>query len=126
MLTKCEEEIMSLLWQTDEPLTSSEIVEKSVNKTWKKSYINVLINSLLKKGMIKVVGIKQSKTNYARTFAPGMSKNAYAIKQITTKSCLSEDEIPNLFLALLDEVKNIDTLDEIEAMINKYRQDMVS
>ena len=46
MLTKSEEEIMYLLWDLDEPLTSSEIVKKAVNKTWKKSYINLLINSL--------------------------------------------------------------------------------
>ena len=80
MLTKSEEEIMYLLWDLDEPLTSSEIVKKAVNKTWKKSYINLLINSLLKKDMIKVVGVKQMTKNYARTFVPTMTKDAYAIK----------------------------------------------
>ena len=30
MLTKSEEEIMYLLWDLDEPLTSSEIVKKAV------------------------------------------------------------------------------------------------
>ena len=79
MLTKSEEEIMYLLWDLDEPLTSSEIVKKAVNKTWKKSYINLLINSLLKKDMIKVVGVKQMTKNYARTFVPTMTKDAYAI-----------------------------------------------
>ena len=68
MLTKSEEEIMYLLWDLDEPLTSSEIVKKAVNKTWKKSYINLLINSLLKKDMIKVVGVKQMTKNYAQYF----------------------------------------------------------
>ena len=76
MLTKSEEEIMYLLWDLDEPLTSSEIVKKAVNKTWKKSYINLLINSLLKKDMIKVVGVKQMTKNYARTFVPTMTKDA--------------------------------------------------
>ena len=74
MLTKSEEEIMYLLWDLDEPLTSSEIVKKAVNKTWKKSYINLLINSLLKKDMIKVVGVKQMTKNYARTFVPTMTE----------------------------------------------------
>ena len=85
MLTKSEEEIMYLLWDLDEPLTSSEIVKKAVNKTWKKSYINLLINSLLKKDMIKVVGVKQMTKNYARTFVPTMTKDAYAIKQISDR-----------------------------------------
>ena len=88
MLTKSEEEIMYLLWDLDEPLTSSEIVKKAVNKTWKKSYINLLINSLLKKDMIKVVGVKQMTKNYARTFVPTMTKDAYAIKQIRTDRIL--------------------------------------
>lgn len=59
MLTKSEEEIMNLLWEVGEPLASSEIVSKSVNRTWRKSYINLLINSLLNKQMIEVVGVKQ-------------------------------------------------------------------
>ncbi len=74
MLTKSEEEIMNLLWEVGEPLASSEIVSKSVNRTWRKSYINLLINSLLNKQMIEVVGVKQMTKNYARTFQPTMSK----------------------------------------------------
>ena len=74
MLTKSEEEIMNLLWEVGEPLASSEIVSKSVNRTWRKSYINLLINSLLNKQMIEVVGVKQMTKNYARTFQPTMSR----------------------------------------------------
>ena len=81
MLTKSEEEIMSLLWEVGEPLASSEIVSKSVNRTWRKSYINLLINSLLNKQMIEVVGVKQMTKNYARTFQPTMSKYAYSVKR---------------------------------------------
>ena len=82
MLTKSEEEIMNLLWEVGEPLASSEIVSKSVNRTWRKSYINLLINSLLNKQMIEVVGVKLMTKNYARTFQPTMSKYAYSVKQI--------------------------------------------
>ena len=96
MLTKSEEEIMYLLWDLDEPLTSSEIVKKAVNKTWKKSYINLLINSLLKKDMIKVVGVKQMTKNYARTFVPTMTKDAYAIKQISDRPNFADSDIPSL------------------------------
>ena len=42
MLTKSEEEIMYLLWDLDEPLTSSEIVKKAVNKTWKKKSLLII------------------------------------------------------------------------------------
>ena len=102
MLTKSEEEIMYLLWDLDEPLTSSEIVKKAVNKTWKKSYINLLINSLLKKDMIKVVGVKQMTKNYARTFVPTMTKDAYAIKQISDRPNFADSDIPTLFSELIE------------------------
>ena len=110
MLTKSEEEIMYLLWDLDEPLTSSEIVKKAVNKTWKKSYINLLINSLLKKDMIKVVGVKQMTKNYARTFVPTMTKDAYAIKQISDRPNFADSDIQmflmSLRLSLKSAVKN--------------------
>ena len=40
--SKSEEEIMYLLWDLDEPLTSSEIVKKAVNKTWKRVTLTFL------------------------------------------------------------------------------------
>lgn len=42
MLTKSEEEIMYLLWDLDEPLTSSEIVKKAVTKHGKRVTLTFL------------------------------------------------------------------------------------
>ena len=115
MLTKSEEEIMYLLWDLDEPLTSSEIVKKAVNKTWKKSYINLLINSLLKKDMIK---------NYARTFVPTMTKDAYAIKQISDRPNFADSDIPTLFSELIERTESSDVFDELEALLKKRREEL--
>ena len=101
MLTKSEEEIMNLLWEVGEPLASSEIVSKSVNRTWRKSYINLLINSLLNKQMIEVVGVKQMTKNYARTFQPTMSKYAYSVKRIFSQKGFKEENIPDLFAEII-------------------------
>ena len=40
--------------------------------------------------MIKVVGVKQMTKNYARTFVPTMTKDAYAIKQISDRPNFAE------------------------------------
>lgn len=124
MLTKSEEEIMYLLWDLDEPLTSSEIVKKAVNKTWKKSYINLLINSLLKKDMIKVVGVKQMTKNYARTFVPTMTKDAYTIKQISDRPNFADSDIPTLFSELIERTESSDVFDELEALLKKRREEL--
>mgnify|MGYP003190652753 FL=1 len=124
MLTKSEEEIMYLLWDLDEPLTSSEIVKKAVNKTWKKSYINLLINSLLKKDMIKVVGVKQMTKNYARTFVPTMTKDAYVIKQISDRPNFADSDIPTLFSELIEKTESSEIFDKLEALLKKRREEL--
>lgn len=71
-LTKSESEVMYLLWHTDRALSAAEMVALSPQKTWKDSYIHLMVNSLLKKGMITPAGFVKTFRNYARTFAPCM------------------------------------------------------
>ena len=73
-LTKSESEVMYLLWHTDRALSAAEMVALSPQKTWKDSYIHLMVNSLLKKGMITPAGFVKTFRNYARTFAPCMTE----------------------------------------------------
>ena len=118
MLTKSEEEIMNLLWEVGEPLASSEIVSKSVNRTWRKSYINLLINSLLNKQMIEVVGVKQMTKNYARTFQPTMSKYAYSVKRIFSQKGFKEENIPDLFAEIIANTENPQILEKMQSQLD--------
>lgn len=77
-LTKSESEVMYLLWHTDRALSAAEMVALSPQKTWKDSYIHLMVNSLLKKGMITPAGFVKTFRNYARTFAPCMTEEEYA------------------------------------------------
>ena len=79
LLTKSEREIMDVLWNAGEPLSRSDFLERSETKTWKDSSVHILLNSLLRKGMIREAGlIKRSKT-IGRTFLPTMSREAYYV-----------------------------------------------
>ncbi|WP_370768240.1 BlaI/MecI/CopY family transcriptional regulator [Ruminococcus sp.] len=126
MLTKSEEEIMSLLWEVGEPLASSEIVSKSVDRTWRKSYINLLINSLLSKNMIKVVGVKQMTKNYARTFEPTMTKYAYSVKRIFSLSGFNEENIPDLFAEIIANTENPQILEKMQSQLDERKQELLS
>lgn len=81
-LTKSESEVMYLLWHTDRALSAAEMVALSPQKTWKDSYIHLMVNSLLKKGMITPAGFVKTFRNYARTFAPCMTEEEYAQLQL--------------------------------------------
>lgn len=126
MLTKSEEEIMNLLWEVGEPLASSEIVSKSVNRTWRKSYINLLINSLLNKQMIEVVGVKQMTKNYARTFQPTMSKYAYSVKRIFSKKGFKEENIPDLFAEIIANTENPQILEKMQSQLDERKRELAS
>lgn len=76
-VTDSEREVLELLWNSDEPLTSTEIVRLCIGRTWKSSYIHIMINSLLKKEMIRVAGFKKTTKNYARTFEPTMTRDQW-------------------------------------------------
>ena len=45
-LTKSEREIMDVLWEKREALTSSEIIKSSINKSWKDTSIHLLLRVL--------------------------------------------------------------------------------
>ncbi len=109
-LTKSELEIMTLLWHVDKPLTASEIIEHSTGKTWKDSYIHLLINSLLNKGMIRAEGFAKTTKNYARTFTTAVTKAEYAVRQITGKQGLCTDTIISIVSALVDRSESPDEL----------------
>ena len=76
-LTKSEMEIMDVLWEAQVPLSRSDLLERSAEKTWKDSSVHILLNGMLQKNVIREAGfVKRSKT-YGRTFVPTMTREEY-------------------------------------------------
>ena len=122
-LTKSEHEIMSLLWHVDKPLTDSEIIELSSDRTWKDSYIHLLINSLLEKGMIRAEGFAKTTKNYARTFIAAVSQEEYAVRQISGKNGLNPDSVVSIVSALIDQAAEpMPLLEALIAMLEEKRR----
>ena len=57
-LTKSEMQIMDVLWGSDAPLSRSDLLERSEEKTWKDSSVHILLNGLLAKGAIREAGFE--------------------------------------------------------------------
>lgn len=76
-LTRSEMEIMDVFWAAQEPLSRSDLLANSQDKTWKDSSVHILLNGMLQKGVIREAGfVKRSKT-YGRTFVPTLSREEY-------------------------------------------------
>ena len=77
-LTDKEMEIMAVLWSSVAPMTSSEIIGASDNRTWKESSIYIIMNTLLKKGAVALAQHKPTVTNFARAYKPIITSEEYA------------------------------------------------
>ncbi|KAF5050402.1 BlaI/MecI/CopY family transcriptional regulator [Sedimentibacter saalensis] len=58
-------------------LSRSEIIELSEKRYWKKISIHILLNSLLKKGAIKVEGFVKTGKNFGRTYSSAITQVEY-------------------------------------------------
>lgn len=119
-LTRSEMQIMDVLWESDCPLSRSDLLEKSEEKSWKDSSVHILLNGLLRKGAIREAGlVKRSKT-FGRTFAPTLTREEYFAGTIFCHRY--KPEIRGLFAALLQrEDITQEDLAALEAMIAAKR-----
>ena len=53
VLTRSELEIMDVLWAANTPLSRSDLLERSQEKSWKDSSVHILLNGLLQKDAIR-------------------------------------------------------------------------
>ncbi len=102
-LTKSEKEIMEIFWAENRPLSRSFIMDHAPHKSWRNSSIHILLNSLLEKGVIKIVGFEQTGRRIARTFAPTVDKAEYYTQWITSAENFETIQIPEIIKLLLKD-----------------------
>ena len=99
-LTKSEMEIMDVFWNSQVPLSRSDLLGRGEEKTWKDSSVHILLNGLLQKGAIREVGFVRRSKTYGRTFMPTMTREEYFATTIFSHRY--KPEIVGLVSALLN------------------------
>lgn len=124
-ITASEREVLELLWDRGVAMTSADIVKNSQDKSWKPSYIHLMITSLLKKNLIDVAGFQQTTKNFARTFAPTMTREEFSIYILREENHLTPNSLITLFATILKE-ENVDEklLDRLSDMLEEKRKEL--
>lgn len=120
MMTKSEKQVMDLLWSVDRPLSCTEIVELSGDKTWKDSYVHSLIKSLMKKGIVKIEAFELISRSYARKFAPKVTKEQYYLHEYLDEN--PKNKMPTLFAAFADDDADVEDMKEVEQIIKNWKK----
>ena len=124
-LTKSELEIMNVLWKADRPLTRSDILNLSEEKSWKDNSIHILLNGLLKKEAIREDGFARSGKVWGRLYASNIDIDDYYEENVFSHN--SAEALPRLLAAMLKREditedligKMRSLLDEKEAELKK-------
>ncbi len=120
-LTKSEMEIMDVLWEAREPLSRSDLLNRSGAKTWKDSSVHILLNGLLQKNAIREAGVVKRSKTYGRTFAPTLTREEYFAETIFCHRC--KPEIVGLIAALLKRREiTSQQLDMIETLVAQRKE----
>lgn len=121
-LTKSELEVMEVLWQAGRPLSKSEILTMSENKTWKDSYIHIILKSLLEKKAIVEAGRVRTGKTFGRLFSPKVSCEEYYAKNVFNGG---RERLLMLFSALVrSEALSPELIEQLEEMLEKRKKEL--
>jgi len=118
-LTKSEYEIVNLLWTHDRPLSRTEIINLSPNRTWKPNTLHRLLNSLIEKGIVSVDGIVRTGGKFGRCYTTELTQEEFIALQMQN-GIANTKKPPNSFLKVFssfintkDKSINKETLNEM-------------
>ena len=127
-LTKSELALMEILWDADRPLGRPEILEAAVSDKGEPLFavnsFHLLINDLIDKEYIVVVSGLGKERNYARRYAPTVTRNEHFALQITPSEKFTQEDIPSIVCSLFKyaHVEDVDSmLQEIEKLAKRRR-----
>lgn len=120
-LTKNELQFMTVLWQSENPITAPEILERATERKWKDRSLHVILNNLLDKDAIAEHGFVKEGRTISRTFIPKISREEY---YKTVLSDCESKELVGLISAIMRDRNDFedDTVNELEKIFQKWSE----
>lgn len=124
-LTKSEEQMMDIFWDSKEALTSVDIVKMQVKATWTNGLVHNIIRSLVQNGYLKECGMEQFGRQYARKLMPALTREEYIAKLMIQKS-EGKSSVKQMVVALAKESEDMEqVIEELEETTNMSNQEFV-
>lgn len=126
-LTVREEELLNILWEINEPLTTGEMAERLEMDGWNTATLFKTVRSLSDMGYLKITGLEKSVKTYSRKFVPALTKEEY-YAGIMMKRGLGIRSIANITAAFLGvagksgKERDTEIIAELEEIIDTLRK----
>lgn len=125
-LTKRDMEVLTILWNSSESMTASQIVNSRTDLTM--NTVQAILRKLLKRELIEVAKIVYSGTVLSRSYKPSISQSDFIARQFREEIHSLQGKLtPSDFvLSLLntepDPAKAQKEIDELEKMLHDFRE----
>ena len=114
-LTKSEEQMMDIFWDSKEALTSVDIVKMQVKATWTNGLVHNIIRSLVQNGYLKECGMEQFGRQYARKLMPA---------KLMIQKSEGKSSVKQILVALAKESEDMEqVIEELEEIIQKLKEE---
>jgi len=126
-LTLREEELLNILWEINEPMTTGEMVERLEKDGWNAATLFKTVRSLSDQGYLKIIGLEKTVKAYSRKFVPALTKEEY-YAGVMMKRGLDINSIANITAAFLgitgksDKERDTKVIAELEEIIRSLRK----
>lgn len=122
LFTKLELEVLETLWREGCALTKKQIIERTVNPSWKPNSCDYILKSLMEKGAVEEADfVKSSTRHYSRTFRPLLSREDYAAMHLS--QVMPDVTFAGIFSAMAGKGKiSKETIAELKQMIQQLEQ----
>ncbi|BCZ28067.1 BlaI/MecI/CopY family transcriptional regulator [Claveliimonas bilis] len=117
-LTRRQEDIMKILWESDKPLIASEIEKKQDDLNI--NTVQATLRALMKKNAIEVADIVYSGTVLSRSYRPIISRDQVITEYDQVVSKVLNDK--NLIAHYVDEINDLAAITELEKIIKEKRK----
>ena len=128
ILTKNEELLMNLLWNTDVALSINDFQEEFAKHGFSKPTVFKVVQSLTDCQYIEIVGFEKATKTYARTFRPVISREEYAAIVLKEQG-ITLNGIADVVIALINDTgkdytkkDREKTITELEMIIERLRK----
>ena len=110
ILTKMEFEVMSVLWEGEGPMSSTDIIMAAPIE-FKQSTVQAVLRTLLKEGWIQIGGVSIHTKVPAREFVPVITNEEYVQSMLGKKSGFS------MASHLIEKTEDVEELEKLDGMI---------
>lgn len=125
-LTRRDLDILSVLWDSEKPLTASEIV--AANPALNKNTVQPVLRKLLKNELVQVADIVYSGTVLSRSYIPSVSREEVSLYRLSSEYRQLEKDVSKAsFVSFLlkteeNQEKFQKDLRELEELLESYKQ----